>query len=169
MCDCMEDSIIGLPSVHLPLIVIKKIMTVKIEFILFGVLRPTRELFTHYFIRSSHNPFCLYPEKPSKVSSMYFRFFPPSKRAWSVIWQILTPLRPRVLCAKFGWNWHCSSGVGFKSLWMYFCYYLSIEVTLHMKKLESSLPKAASYQAYQVSFIFTQWFWRRRRKYHKFT
>ena len=79
MCDCVEDSIIGLPSGHLPLIVIKKIMTVKIEFILFGVLRPTRELFTHYFIRSSHNPFCLYLENLVKFRLCIFAFFPLGK------------------------------------------------------------------------------------------
>ena len=31
------------------------------------------------------------------------------KRAWSLIWN-LNPLYPRMLCAKFGWNWRRGSG-----------------------------------------------------------
>ena len=39
---------------------------------------------------------------------MYFRFFvmiSPWKRAGHFIWINLNPLHPRMLCAKFGWNW----------------------------------------------------------------
>ena len=39
---------------------------------------------------------------------MYFRYFiiiSPWKRAGPVIWTNLNPLHPRILWAKFGWNW----------------------------------------------------------------
>ena len=47
------------------------------------------------------------------ISSTYFRYFviiSPWKRAGSFIWTNLNPLHPRMLCAKFGWNWPSGSG-----------------------------------------------------------
>ena len=44
---------------------------------------------------------------------MYFHYFviiSPWKRAGPIIWTILNPLYPRMLCAKFGWNWPSGSG-----------------------------------------------------------
>ena len=44
---------------------------------------------------------------------MYFRLFliiSPWKRAGPFIWTNLNPLHPRMLCAKFGWNWPSGSG-----------------------------------------------------------
>ena len=44
---------------------------------------------------------------------MYFRYFviiSPWKRAGPFIWTNLNPLDPRMLCAKFGWNWPSGSG-----------------------------------------------------------
>ena len=44
---------------------------------------------------------------------MYFHHFViiyPWKRAGSFIWTNLNPLHPRMLCAKFGWNWPSGSG-----------------------------------------------------------
>ena len=44
---------------------------------------------------------------------MYFHYFviiSPWKRAEPFIWTNLNPLHPRMLCAKFGWNWPSSSG-----------------------------------------------------------
>ena len=29
---------------------------------------------------------------------------------WPFIWTNLNPIHPRILCAKFGWNWPCGSG-----------------------------------------------------------
>ena len=43
---------------------------------------------------------------------MYFCYFviiSTLKRAGSFIWTNLNPLHPRMLCAKFGWNWPCGS------------------------------------------------------------
>ena len=40
----------------------------------------------------------------------YFVTISPWKRAWPFIWTHLNPLYPRMLCAKFGWNWPCGSG-----------------------------------------------------------
>ena len=57
------------------------------------------------------------------ISSMYFGYFiniSPWKRAWPFIWTKLNPLHPRMLCAKFGWNWLSGSGEegeNVKSLW----------------------------------------------------
>ena len=42
------------------------------------------------------------------ISSMYFRYFvmiSPWKMVGPFIWTNLNPLHPRMLCAKFGWNW----------------------------------------------------------------
>ena len=44
--------------------------------------------------------------------SMYFRYFliiSPWKGVWPFIWTNLNPHHPRMLCAKFGWNWPCCS------------------------------------------------------------
>ena len=52
-------------------------------------------------------------EEDFLISSMYFRYFliiPPWKRAGPFIWTNLNPLNPRMLCAKFGWNWPSGSG-----------------------------------------------------------
>ena len=39
----------------------------------------------------------------------YFIIISPWKRVWPFIWTKLNPLYPRILCAKFGWNWSSSS------------------------------------------------------------
>ena len=58
---------------------------------------------------------------------MYFRYFViifPYKRVGPFIWKNLNPLDPKMLCAKFGWNW--LSGFGeedFLISSMYFRYF----------------------------------------------
>ena len=58
---------------------------------------------------------------------MYFRYFriiSSLGRAWPFIWTNLNPLYPRMLCAKFGWNWPSGSGAeDFYKLWIYFYYF----------------------------------------------
>ena len=52
-------------------------------------------------------------EEDFYISSMYFRYFAiisSWKRAGPFIWTNLNPLYPRMLCAKFGWNWTVGSG-----------------------------------------------------------
>ena len=52
-------------------------------------------------------------EEDFLVSSIYFRYFvfiSPWKRAGPFIWTNLNSLHPRMLCAKFGWNWPSGSG-----------------------------------------------------------
>ena len=52
-------------------------------------------------------------EEDFKNSSMYFRYFliiSPWKKVEPFIWTNLNPLHPRMLCAKFGWNWSSGSG-----------------------------------------------------------
>ena len=36
-------------------------------------------------------------------------YLPVEKRKWTFVWTNLNPLRPRMLCAKFGWNWPSGS------------------------------------------------------------
>ena len=60
---------------------------------------------------------------------LYSIIIPPWKRAGPFIWTNLNPLHPRMLCAKFGWNWHSGSGeedfLKFNSS-MYFQYFVNI-------------------------------------------
>ena len=42
----------------------------------------------------------------------YFVIISPGKRAAPCNWTNLNPLHPRILCAKFGWNWPSGSGGG---------------------------------------------------------
>ena len=102
------------------------------------------------------------------ILSMYFRYFviiSPWKRAGPFIWTNLNPLHPRMLCAKFGWNWPSGSGEeDFLISSMYFSlfrYYLPLEKgrALHLNKLESPSPKNA---LCLVWLKLAQWFWRRR-------
>ena len=106
---------------------------------------------------------------------MYFRNFviiSPWKRAGSFIWTNLNSLYPRMLCAKFGWNWFSGSGEDdfliLSMFFHYFCNYLPLEKggALHLNKLESPSPKDA---LCQVWLNLAQWFWRRRWKCEKFT
>ena len=53
-------------------------------------------------------------EEDFLILSMYFHFFviiSPWKRTGPFIWTNLNPLHPRMLCAKFGWNWPSGSRV----------------------------------------------------------
>ena len=75
------------------------------------------------------------------------------------IWTNLNPLYPRILCAKFGWNW--SSGSGEEGFWislMYYHYFLIIS------PLEigwsPSLENLNSLQPW-IWLKSAQWFWRR--------
>ena len=64
------------------------------------------------------------------ILSMYFCYFKitsPWKRAGPFIWTNLNPLHPRMLCAKFGWNWLSSSGAeNFLISSMHFRYFVII-------------------------------------------
>ena len=54
-----------------------------------------------------------YGEEDVSISWMYFHYFvitTPWKREGSFTWINLNPLHPRMLCAKFGWNWLSGSG-----------------------------------------------------------
>ena len=64
------------------------------------------------------------------ISSMYFRYFviiSPWERLGPFFWTNLNPLHPRMICAKFGWNWLSGSGEeDFLILSMYFRYLVII-------------------------------------------
>ena len=52
-------------------------------------------------------------EEGFKILSMYFLYFviiSPWKRTGPFVSTNLNPLHPRLLCAKFGWNWLSGSG-----------------------------------------------------------
>ena len=99
---------------------------------------------------------------------MYFRYFliiSPLKRAGPFMWTNLNPLYPRMLCAKFGWNWPSGSGqedfLNFLNAFSLFLNYLPLEKigALHLNKIESPLPKDA---LCQVWLKLANWFWKRR-------
>ena len=103
---------------------------------------------------------------------MYFRNFvliSPWKRAWPFIWTSLLPLLPRMLCAKFGWNWPSGSGdfLKFVNVFLQFRNYHPLEKggALHLNKLESPSHKNA---LCKVWLKLARWFWRRRWKCEKF-
>ena len=101
------------------------------------------------------------------ISSMYFHYFviiSPWKRAGPFIWTNLNPLHPRILWAKFGWNWLRRSGEeAFLISSMYFHHFVIISLgkrgALYLNKIESPLPKDA---LCQVWLKLAYWFWRRR-------
>ena len=58
---------------------------------------------------------------------LQFRNYLSLEKNWPFIWINLNPLHPKILCAKFCWNW--PSGFGeedFKNLSMYFCNFVII-------------------------------------------
>ena len=97
---------------------------------------------------------------------MYFHYFviiSPWKRAGPFIWTNLYPLHPRMLCAKFVWNWPSGSGeedfFNFVNIFSLFRNYLPLEkgAALHLNKLESPSPKDT---LCQVWLKLAKWFWR---------
>ena len=89
---------------------------------------------------------------------MYFCYFviiSPWKRAGAFIWTNLNLLHPRMLCAKFGWNWPSGSGeedlfFKFVKVFSQFPNYLPLEKGggLHLNKLEDPSPKDALFQVW---------------------
>ena len=53
-------------------------------------------------------------------------FFPLRKKTWYFIWTTWISIHPRMLCAKFGWNWHSGSGEDFQISSMHFRHFGSI-------------------------------------------
>ena len=90
-----------------------------------------------------------------------FAVISPWKRAGPFIWINLNPLHPRMLCAKFGWNWPSGSGEDFNfvNVLSLFCNYLPLEKggALHLNKLEFPSPKD---DLCQFRLIFRFWIWR---------
>ena len=107
------------------------------DYIIMFIMRRKKTIITFmriywFFIWKNLNPLCPrmlcakfgwnWPsgsrEEDFLISSMYFRYFviiPNWKRAGPFIWTNLNPLWPRMLCAKFGWNWSsCSEEEDFK-------------------------------------------------------
>ena len=91
-------------------------------------------------------------------ATMYFHYFviiSPSERTWPFIWTSLNSLHPRMLCAKFGWNWlmQCvwRRKLNFVNVFTLFCYYLPF--------VKSPLHKNAFSQVWLKS---AHLFWRRR-------
>ena len=105
------------------------------------------------------------------VFSLFRNYLPLEKRG-TLHLNKLESLHPRMLFAKFGWNWPSGSGdkrfLNFVDVFSLFRNYLPLEKggALHLNKLESPSPKNA---LCQVWLKLAQWFWRRRWKCEKFT
>ena len=102
------------------------------------------------------------------ILSMYFPYFviiSPWKKAGPFIWTNLNPLHPRMLCAKFGWNWPSGSGEeDFLISSLYFRYFLII----------SPWKRAGPFiwtnlNPLHPRMLCAKWFWRRRWQCEKFT
>ena len=88
-------------------------------------------------------------EEDFLISSLYFHYYcviiSPWNRAGPFIWTKLNTLHPRMLCAKFNWNWLSGSGeedfFNFVNVFSLFCHYLPLEKggALHLNKLKSNL------------------------------
>ena len=81
---------------------------------------------------------------------------------WFFIWTNLNSLHPRMLCAKFGWNWR-RRFLNFANVFRYFVIISPWKNgkgrTLNLNKLKSPSPKDA---LCQVWLKLTQWFLRKR-------
>ena len=75
------------------------------------------------------------------------------------LYKTLSPLHPRMLVLKNGWNWHSGPR---EDCWISFafCYHLPLEkgVSLYLNDLVLYLPKHA---LCQVWLKLDQWFWKR--------
>ena len=107
-------------------------------------------------------------EEDFSFLSMYFWYFiiiSPWERAGAFIWTNLNPIYPRMLCAKFGWNWSSGSGEEdffyFINAFKLFHNYLHLEKggALHSNKVGSPSPKDI---LCQVWLKLAQWLWIRR-------
>ena len=88
-------------------------------------------------------------EEDFLIFSMYFHYFviiSPWKRAEHFIWKNLNTLHPRMLCAKFSWNW--ISGfrrrfLNFLNVFSPFRNYLALEKggAFHLIIIESRYPR----------------------------
>ena len=92
----------------------------------------------------------------------YFVIISPWKRVGPFFWTNLNPLHPRVLCAKFGWNWLSVSGeedfnFNFVNVFSPFHNYLPLEKggALHLNKLESPSHRDALCQIWLKLAQFT--------------
>ena len=94
------------------------------------------------------------------------------KRPWPFIWTKLYFRHPRILCAKFGWNWLSGSRV---EDFFYLVYVFSLFWwNLPFKKgwgpsFEKKLIPFTQGCFVQIWIKLAQWFSRRSRKYEKFT
>ena len=96
---------------------------------------------------------------------LLFLYHLPLKRLWPFIWINFNSLHPRMLCAKFGWNWLSGSieefFFYFVNVFSLFRNYVPMENggALHLNKLESPSPEDT---LCQVWLKLAGWFWRRR-------
>ena len=109
-----------------------------------------------------------------QISSMYFCYFviiSHWKWAWPFIRMNLNPFHPRMICAKFDWNYPSGSAEeNFHISSMYFRHFVIISPWKWAWPFIWTnlipLPKVA---LSQVWLKLAKWFWRRRWKCEKFT
>ena len=83
---------------------------------------------------------------------------------WFSIWRNLDPLHPRILCAKFGWNW--SSGSGEEDFLISSMYFHNFVIISPWKRAGpfnwTNLNPLHPRMLCAVWLKLAQWFWRRR-------
>ena len=94
-----------------------------------------------------------------KVFNIFLQFtiIFPLRRAWPFIWTNLNPLHPRMLCAKFGWNWPSGSGEYLEKFFFLIISHFGTGVALHLNKIELPSPRNT---LCQVWLKLAQCFWR---------
>ena len=85
-----------------------------------------------------------------------FRYYLPLERVRSFIWTNLDPPHPRMVFAKFGWNWLSLPIEGDFKMLLYFRNYLPCRKIIWFSLLEDALC--------QVWLKLARWFWRRCKK-----
>jgi hypothetical protein len=106
-------------------------------------------------------------KKIFKWTHPIFAIISPLKRTWPFIYTNKNSFYPRMIYAKFDWNWPAGSGEEDSkkifSVFLLFCDYLPLEKgnPLHLYNLESPPPKN---DLCQVWLKLAQWFWRRSQK-----
>ena len=101
-----------------------------------------------------------------KISSIYFSNFviiSLGKRCGPSIWENLNSFHPRMLFAKFGWNWPSGSGEIFFLIWSLYFYYFEIispwkNESSRCEQHEFPTPKGCFNYA---KFVWNRLFWRR--------
>ena len=91
-----------------------------------------------------------------------FTIISPWKKERPFIWTNMKPVYPRMLCAKFSWNWSSGSGENFQISSIYYHYFVIISPWKRTEPFSYRLESPSSKDALcHVKLKLAQWFWRR--------